>query len=163
MSETIAYIAHRGNLDGRQPQKENTPDYIGRAIHFGYQVEVDVWAYEGQLQLWLGHDSGMYPIPFNFITERIEHLWVHCKNNHALHLMRTYVPEARYFFHQTDDYALTSWHDIWCYPGKDPFGTHAVIVMPETWMPLEDIPAFCHHFKVAGVCSDVIQQIKKPK
>jgi len=161
MSKTIALISHRGNLTGPNPQKENTPDYIGQALHQGFHVEVDVWGVEGQLQLYLGHDGPMYPVPFNFIRDRIESLWVHCKNIYALALMRAFLPEARYFFHQTDDYAITSWHDIWCYPGKEPYAPHAVIVMPETWTVLEDLPSFCLSTNVRGICSDLIAEIKR--
>ena len=36
-------IAHRGNINGPNPEKENHPDYINTAIKSGYDVEVDVW------------------------------------------------------------------------------------------------------------------------
>jgi len=162
MSETpVRLIAHRGNVEGINREKENTLDYIDLAIRLGYDVEVDVWGKEGQFGLWLGHDSPTHHINFDFLVTRIQYLWVHCKNARALYLMREYAPECRFFFHQTDDYALTSWYDIWCYPEKSPYGSHAVIVLPEQWMKLEDLPKYINHFQVTGVCSDSVGQIKR--
>ena len=36
-------ISHRGNINGKNPEKENHPDYIWVAIQAGYEVEIDVW------------------------------------------------------------------------------------------------------------------------
>ena len=36
-------IAHRGNVNGPNPDKENHTDYINEAIILGYDVEIDVW------------------------------------------------------------------------------------------------------------------------
>jgi glycerophosphoryl diester phosphodiesterase len=49
-------IAHRGNLNGKQPERENSPEYIKEALEKGYHVEVDVWLKETN-NLFLGHDS----------------------------------------------------------------------------------------------------------
>jgi len=161
MSETpLKLIAHRGNIDGRQPVKENSPDYIDHAIHLGYDVEVDVWGQEGIFGLNLGHDGPVYPIDFSFIENRIQHLWVHAKCPYSLFLLREYLPSVRYFFHQTDDYTITSWHDIWCYPGKDAYGSHAIVLLPETWMELDQVGKYCERTQAAGVCSDFVGQIK---
>ena len=35
-------IAHRGNIDGPNPEMENNPQYIDKAIDSGYNVEIDV-------------------------------------------------------------------------------------------------------------------------
>jgi len=162
MSETpLKLIAHRGNTEGRKPEHENSPDYIDQAIHLGYDVEVDVWALDGVFGLWLGHDEPKCFKPFNFFEDRIQHLWVHCKCPRSLYLMREYLPSMRYFFHQTDDYTITSWQDIWCYPGKHAYGSHAIVLLPEQWMPLEEFPKYCERTNAAGVCSDFVGEIKK--
>ena len=41
-------ISHRGNIDGRIPEKENHPNYIDAAIKAGYDVEVDLWEIDGE-------------------------------------------------------------------------------------------------------------------
>ena len=161
MPETpLKLIAHRGNIDGRQPYKENHPDYIDHAIHLGYDVEVDVWGQEGRFGLDLGHDGPVHPIDFSFIEKRIQHLWVHAKGPRALYLIREYLPSVRYFFHQTDDYTITSWQDIWCYPGKPAYGSHAIVLLPEQWMELDQVGKYCQRTQAAGVCSDFVGQIK---
>lgn len=162
MPETpLKLIAHRGNIDGRQPTQENHPAYIDRAIHLGYDVEVDVWSKEGIFAFWLGHDEPTHPIDFSFLEKRIQFLWVHCKCPLSLYLMREYLPQARYFFHQTDDYTITSWQDIWCYPGKAAYGSHAIILLPEQWMELDQVPKYCQSTKAAGVCSDHVSKIRE--
>lgn len=157
----IKLIAHRGNIDGRQPDKENHPDYIDRAIHLGYDVEVDVWGKEGQFGLWLGHDEPTHSIDFRFLETRIQFLWVHAKCPYSMFLLREYLPSVRFFFHQTDDYTLTSWQDIWCYPGKEAYGAHAIVLLPEQWMELDQVRQYCDRTKAVGVCSDFVGQIKR--
>jgi len=155
----MIYIAHRGNLAGPNPDKENSPAYIDQAIEEGFDVEVDVWGGQG-MDLWLGHDAGKYTVSFTFLSERMRHLWIHCKNTQAMSLLNTYAPELRYFWHQTDDYTLTSWQDIWCYPGKYPAGKHSVIVMPESVMPLDMVLSFFDENQVLGVCSDYVKTLR---
>jgi len=36
-------ISHRGNIDGKQLNRENHPDYIEEALNLKFDVEVDVW------------------------------------------------------------------------------------------------------------------------
>ena len=50
-------ISHRGNLDGPTPKEENRIEYIENALGEGYQVEVDVWWWDG---FYLGHDEPEY-------------------------------------------------------------------------------------------------------
>ena len=44
-------ISHRGNINGRIPEKENRPQYIETTLVSGYDVEVDVWYVNGKLML----------------------------------------------------------------------------------------------------------------
>ena len=53
-------ISHRGNLNGIQKNRENSPSYINEAIEKGYNVEVDV-RYEKN-KFFLGHDFNQYEI-----------------------------------------------------------------------------------------------------
>ena len=48
------FISHRGNIDGRDPEKENTEEYIDTARMLGFDVEIDVWKIADSL--YLGHD-----------------------------------------------------------------------------------------------------------
>jgi len=119
-------ISHRGNLNGPNPEKENHPDYIKAALNKWYGVEVDVWYIDGKYVL--GHDSPSYEVDHSFIKYN-SRLWCHAKNLDALNIMSkdNYI---HYFWHQKDDYTITSKNIIWGYPGKKLISS-SVAVLPE--------------------------------
>ena len=41
-------ISHRGNIDGKNPEKENTVAYITEALDKGYHCEIDVCKFDGK-------------------------------------------------------------------------------------------------------------------
>jgi len=61
----MIYIAHRGNTQGPNPDKENHPDYLRDAVRKGYDVELDVWLINGKYIL--GHDAPQYEVPDYFL------------------------------------------------------------------------------------------------
>ena len=61
-------ISHRGNIDGPNPDLENKPDYIEKALAKNYMVEVDVWKIADEL--YLGHDSQQYITNIDFLKDR---------------------------------------------------------------------------------------------
>ena len=125
-------IAHRGNIFGPKKEKENHPDYITNAILEGYDVEVDLWRENNK---WiLGHDFPQYEIREEFLDKLTlgQYLWTHMKNGEALNYAFTNMKykEWNYFWHQEDDFTLTSKGYIWTYPGKRLF-QNSIAVMPE--------------------------------
>lgn len=138
-------ISHRGNIDGPNEVRENSPYYIMEAIAMGYNVEVDVWY--TQDFFWLGHDTPMYKTDYKFLMN--EKLWCHAKNVEALIEMKKY--SIHYFWHESDTVTLTSKNYIWAYPGKQPI-KNSIAVMPELYK--EDV-SLCR-----GVCSDFISRYK---
>ena len=66
-------ISHRGNINGRNIDMENTIDYIDDALDQGYHVEVDVWMIGDKL--YLGHDSIQEEITTKYLMN--PKLWVH--------------------------------------------------------------------------------------
>jgi hypothetical protein len=109
-------IAHRGNVMGPIPLLENRPDYLLDAIAQGFDVEVDVWWDEDLM--YFGHDGPEYFVSsedFHAIKDRA---WFHCKNFNAFHHFVEFQPELKFFWHQSDDFTLTSNGYIWTYPGK---------------------------------------------
>jgi hypothetical protein len=136
-------IAHRGNLEGPNPEQENHPDYIDRAITDGFYVEVDVW-YDGK-QYWLGHDGPQYQFPERYWKHNQERLYCHAKNREAFEQMAQ-DGVYQYFWHQTDDYTLTSRGVIWVYPRK-PILRRSIIVMPELGYQ-------GNLFECYGICTD---------
>lgn len=101
-------ISHRGNLNGPNPELENNPSQILNALAKGYHVEIDVWCVDNQW--FLGHDEPQYSIPKYFLFN--DHLWCHAKNIEALDKMSS--PNINYFWHDKDQYTLTSKNYIWC-------------------------------------------------
>jgi hypothetical protein len=133
-------IAHRGNLNGPS-HKENQAYYLMDAIEAGYDVELDLWVINGLL--WLGHNGPQYLTTESFLLEIGHAAWIHCKNLEALHFLNTTFPQLNYFWHQEDDYTLTSQGYIWAYPGMPATGRTILV-------DLENNGGQIAH----GICSD---------
>jgi len=141
-------IAHRGNTKGPNPISENTVDYIDEAIEQGYDAEIDVWM--TQKGIYLGHDYPAYLVTETWLQSREQSLWIHCKNIQALSELHR---EFRVFFHNNDDYTITSDNWIWAYPGKYvPDGSRAIAVT--TNLSRKDLKNY------AGICSDYVSMWK---
>ena len=74
----MIYISHRGNLHGPKPELENNPTYVEDAIALGFDVEVDLWVNEDGA--FLGHDGPQYLVPREWLIDRTDQIWIHCKN-----------------------------------------------------------------------------------
>ena len=143
----MIYISHRGNLTGKNPELENTPEYINTALAKGYHCEVDVFEQDGVLLL--GHDDGQTPIDIQFL--RGSGIIAHAKNLEAFATMLQH--NVHCFFHNTDAYTLTSRNWIWAYPDQPGTLSHPTIaVLPEQHNT--DVSSF------DGICSDLIEQYK---
>lgn len=141
-------ISHRGNINGKNEERENHPSYIDKAIEVGFDVEVDMWWVDGRT--YLGHDRPQYIVDDTWLTERIDKLWVHCKNIELLYWIRNTV--LHYFWHEGDTLTLTSKGYMWVYPGRQPI-IGSIAVLPEIY---NDRTSQC-----LGVCSDIIEKYKK--
>ena len=141
-------ISHRGNLDGPNPARENSPEYITEALADGFEVEVDVWAFDNDF--YLGHDRAQYPTTLSFLSN--PRIWCHTKNLRALDVMRR-LSNTHCFWHQNDDFTLTSRGYIWTYPNH-PLTPNSICVMPELGNYSE--------FNCAGICSDKIRSFRGP-
>ena len=120
------------------------------AIKKGVDVEIDIWCIDNQI--YLGHDEPQYGIDFRWLRDRITKLWIHCKNLEALVLLKNFGYEVNYFWHQEDDFTITSMGYFWTYPGKE-LSSNSVAVMPET-KEFKDIE------KAYAICSDYVEKIK---
>jgi hypothetical protein len=137
-------ISHRGNLTGPDKKTENTREQITKALGLGFHVEIDVWYVDNLL--YLGHDKPENEIDLEFIKN--EKLWCHAKNINALNQMVKL--NIHCFWHQNDDYALTTNNFIWTYPGNQ-LSTKSICVMPELSNYTNKEILNC-----AGICSDFI-------
>lgn len=143
-------ISHRGNTNGPIQERENCPDYIDETLAQGYDVEIDLWVID---EVYLGHDEPQYKITSEWLYQRMDRLWVHCKNIKAIEYINTLsdIQNLNYFWHEEDTVTLTSKKYIWAYPGKQPI-MGSIAVMPEIY---KDTISNC-----IGICSDYIQNYK---
>jgi len=136
-------ISHRGNLNGPIKEKENHPDYILRALNNGFEAEIDVWYRDGEF--WLGHDNPQYKTNVQFLKD--ERLWCHAKELSSLEVMLQ--NNLHCFWHQNDDFTLTSRGFIWTFPGK-PICSKSVLVEKEK----TNLKVDCY-----GVCTDYAVEV----
>jgi hypothetical protein len=142
-------IAHRGNLNGPQPDKENSPDYISKAIESGYNVEIDIWFINNKW--YLGHDNPAYEIKYHFLFD--SRFWLHAKNGEAFDkLLKDKNYNFNVFWHTTEDWVLTSKKYIWTYPNKILY-LNSICVLPELGYN-GDLN------KCEGICTDFIYKYK---
>lgn len=143
-------IAHRGLTNGPDKDLENDPTQIEESLDLGFDCEIDFW-YHNNL-LWLGHDGPVYNISEEFIQRK--GLWIHAKNIEALDYLSNHK-NLNYFWHQEDDYTLTSQGYIWTYPGKR-LGENSIMVLPEWHHVIDDLPME----NCKGICSDYIEKYR---
>lgn len=153
----MKYIAHRANTNGPNQEEENSPKKIKEVLNSGYDVEIDLRLIDDKL--FLGHDEGKYEIDFEFLNQ--PGLWIHCKNIEAFLYLREkentfssfLMVKRNFFWHQTDDVALTSKGFFFTFPGKK-LTEKSISVMPE-WSVDSTYFDKCY-----GVCSDYVEKIK---
>lgn len=135
-------ISHRGNITGKNIERENSPEYIQKALNNGFHVELDIWYQDGW---YLGHDQPQYKIDFEFLLN--PKFWCHAKNKEAF-LKLKQNKNINCFWHDKDVYTLTSYGYIWCNINA-PLIENSICVMPELGIS-GDIK------KCSGICSDII-------
>lgn len=159
----MIYISHRGNINGKNTERENSPEYILEALDKGYNVEVDVWFVDNKW--YFGHDEPKYEIDlYNFTLNLNYKLWLHCKNDKALFEIKFqwHHYNSYFFWHQNDSFAFVLKNNtnkfIWTYPGKE-LMCYSICVLPE--IPISNL----HHRyteddfnNCAGICSDYIEE-----
>jgi hypothetical protein len=145
-------IAHRGNINGPNETNENTLEQIKLCLDNGYDCEIDLWLVNGQL--FLGHDNPQYEVSLNFILLNAPKLWCHCKHLDSFELLLK-VKEINCFYHNTDDYVLTSHGYIWSYPGTKVPKERGIVVMPE-WNP-----EIKYDRGICGICTDYPSDVGK--
>ncbi len=148
-------IAHRGNIRGPVPDRENEPNYVLSALSQGYMVELDVWLVEGQL--WSGHDSPQHNLEDwpEVIHDFEGEIVFHCKDVGSLHHLVSRRPHnpCHAFNNDQDPYVLTSWNYIWTLP-EERVTDKSIVVMPER-RPDWDISG-CW-----GICSDYVERYRE--
>ena len=141
-------ISHRGNQHGPS-ESENQPTQLVATLSGGYDVEVDVWVQDGNI--FLGHDNPQHFVDEQFIRDISESAWYHCKNLEALEYFNKKLPDLRYFWHQNDDYTLTSNGYIWTYPGQKVTDRSIVVCLDRPDLSTFDVMPY-------GICTDYVAE-----
>jgi hypothetical protein len=144
-------IAHRGLIDGPDVNLENRPQQIESALAKGFDCEIDVWRIKDKW--FLGHDRPDYEVSETFLQQ--QGLWLHCKNLDALLSLSTSGLPYEYFWHQNDDFTLTSSNYIWTYPGKE-LTWNSIAVQPEARDDWWQWTKNCKN--ISGVCTKYVNQ-----
>lgn len=150
-------IAHRGLFNGYDEEKENHPDQIKAALAAGFDAEIDVRLIDGKW--FLGHDEPTHEVPEAFLSQK--GLWIHCKNVEALNALAS-VPKAHgvnFFWHQSDDFTLTSLGYVWTFPNK-PLLARSILNQPEWTKGWFDDPSIFNTDSYAGICSKFVGAIR---
>ena len=134
-------ILHRGNTSGSNKETENNPKHIKFILSY-YDCEVDVWRVNGDM--YLGHDKPLYPVDNSFFN--YSGLWCHAKNLGALHYLTDLGVTC--FYHNVDDFTLTSNKYIWTYPGKPVVKQSIIVDLSKDWR--------LKNYNCYGVCVDYI-------
>ena len=139
----MTLISHRGNIEGADISLESNPEYINKALAYGFDVEVDVRYVDGSL--YLGHDEPQFLTNLEFLDN--PKFWLHAKNGESLYFLLNHTKHPNVFWHQTDDFTLTNKGFIWTYPNKQLF-KNSICVAPEK----DTIVNNCY-----GICSDYVK------
>ena len=148
----MIFISHRGNLDGLNPDRENSPDYIDEAIKLGFDVEIDVRTKDGEL--WLGHDEPQYKVSEMWLLERQVNLWLHAKDYESLGFLNT--TSLEHFWHERDRFTITSHGYIWSHDFSEKMNCRCVIPL----LSLEEVENYKQR-NFYAVCSDFVFACKE--
>ena len=155
----MKFISHRGNLNGPEKSHENSPSRVDHVLNLGFDCEIDLWAevsVEEEVNFSLGHDEPQYLLTNDWLAERQNKLWIHCKNFVALSELPRLKRNLNFFWHENDAYTLTSHGFIWVYPGNI-VPSNGIFVLPErTCTDLSQIKML----PIQGFCSDFIAEMR---
>lgn len=137
-------IAHRGNINGVNLDKENSQPYIEDSINKGFDCEIDIWLVNKKI--FLGHDFPQIETSNSFLSSFKNSLWIHCKNLDALNYFLSLDEKFNFFWHEKDKFTLTSLGYIWTYPNN----------LVNEWSVIVDNSSKTTNYNCYGVCSDYI-------
>jgi hypothetical protein len=145
----VIFISHRGNLDGVNPERENSPSYIEECLEKGFHCEIDLRMKDGIPHL--GHDTSDHPITAEWIMKRWYYLWIHIKEYEALIWLMKNCPSTNYFCHEYDRYTLVSNGTIWSHDLTNPMTDRCIIPLLS-----KEAVAEYNQDEFYAVCSDYI-------
>ena len=153
----MKFISHRGNLSGPSAL-ENSPQQVDKCLDLGFECELDIRLIDNDF--YLGHDSPEFKVDFNWLYNRSNKLWLHCKDLDSLNFfVNKFDSEFNFFWHDKDSYTLTNKGYIWAYPGVK-ISKNCIAVLPEKWITGHpDLGKY----DCIGICSDFVESYSTNK
>lgn len=146
----MIYIAHRGNLYGREPEGENKISYLRRALCAGFMVEADVRFVDGKW--WTGHDEPIEEVPKEMLMNP-SILW-HAKTMDTAEAIigdDFLLGFMHWFWHEEDHFAMTSKGWLLSHVLHEPVA-RCIQVSLTADKPMEG---------VMGICSDFVGNLRR--
>lgn len=141
MTEQKIYISNRGNLAGKDPDEENKPDYLERALEEGLCVKTDIWVIKDRTVTGTEHPST--GINLNVFDK--EKLLIQARNPTALLFL---LKEGYHcFWRQSDNFIMTNRNFVLSYAGS---------IFPKSIMMEPEDNAILINNDYVGICSDFI-------
>ncbi|OUW35596.1 MAG: hypothetical protein CBD35_06450 [Verrucomicrobia bacterium TMED175] len=141
-------ISHRGCVEGPDQQLENDPKNIDKCLGLGFEAEVDLRLDSNDF--FLGHDFAQHKISLNWLLDRADKIWIHCKNEACIQYLNKLANDLNYFWHQNDTFTLTSKGFIWAFPNPKIY-KEAINVLPELEIKDDESLAL---ISPLGICTD---------
>lgn len=134
-------ISNRGNLGGRDKEKENKPDTIRAVIDVGFCVKTDIWLIKNKTVT--GVDQPI--MEFNLDTVDKEKILIQARNPSAF----AFLLKGGYhcFWRESDNFVMTNRNFVLSYAGT--LFPHAILMMPED-------NTIMTNDNYIGICSDFI-------
>jgi hypothetical protein len=135
-------ISHLGNIDGRQPELENTLKYVQASLKAGWHVCVDVQLLNGGFVL--PNENGFSVAPPSFFSQ--QRVWSRCYNAETLDALCTIGAHA--FMGGEIPLSLTTAQFIWTMPPRE-LSPRSIAAFPELAEP-----SWLDNYEPAGLCSN---------
>jgi len=135
-------ISHLGNIDGRQPDRENTLPYVKAALAAGWHVCVDVWYTNGSFVL--PSSRGAFPLPPALLSNC--RVWARSYDPETIDALCTL--KAHCVIATESPITLTSEQFLWTLP-PTPLAPRSIAVFPELATPW-----WLEQYEPAGLCSN---------
>ena len=141
MQQHKIYISNRGNLAGKDPDEENKPDYINKALEYGVCVKTDIWAIKNKTVTGTEHPS----TGINLELFDSEKLLIQARNPAALLLL---LKEGYHcFWRESDTLIMTNLNFMLSYAGS---------IFPKSIIMLPEENTIITNNDYMGICSDFI-------
>ena len=143
-------ISHRGHIDGPNTDLSNNPEQIKYLYNRNFDIEIDLRTYQNNL--YLGHDKADYKTSLNFLISMKDKLWIHCKDYTTFNYLQNFKDILNFFWHNNDDYTITSKGYVWIYPNK-PIIKDGIEVITDKDQTIE---RFKSKNSLYGICTDYL-------